>query len=103
ALAQSLDVMARQHDLDAVVDVEPFRVMVELFGLQRDARHEGEGLAEIRKMEGLADGVAVLDLGPAVQFLKGETPRFAAQLSRHDHLLRIETSAAWRRRNRALS
>src|SRR3546814_7710764 len=43
ALAEAAGIMRGQRDLDAVVDIEPFRVMVELLGHQGDLAHEAEG------------------------------------------------------------
>jgi hypothetical protein len=37
-VADALDVVGRQDDLDPVVDVEDLRMVIHLFGDQRDAR-----------------------------------------------------------------
>src|SRR5437868_4888445 len=51
--------MRRQRDVDAIVDVRPFGVMVRLLGQQRYARHEGEGLREGAEPEVARNGEAV--------------------------------------------
>jgi hypothetical protein len=48
-----------------LVDVVPLRVVVQLFGMERHARHEAEGLHEVGEGEGLADRVAALRHLPA--------------------------------------
>ncbi|MNT86153.1 hypothetical protein D3C72_2264070 [compost metagenome] len=60
--------MRGQGDVDPVVDVEPFRVVVGLFGLDGHARHKAEGGVEVVEGKALEDRVAVLDRGPAGQF-----------------------------------
>ena len=40
-------VMGGQNHLDLVIDIEPLRVVVELFGGQGHARHPAEGRVEI--------------------------------------------------------
>src|SRR3954451_24046609 len=45
-------IMRVQLHLDGLVDIRPVGVMIELFGGQRRARHEAEGLAEILEDEG---------------------------------------------------
>src|SRR5260370_33806151 len=62
--------MRRQDDLDAVAAIEPFGMMIHLFGQERHLVHEAPGLGEGAEMKDLADGIAVLDLGPAMQFPK---------------------------------
>src|ERR1700676_5181628 len=66
-LGQAAGIMGRQRHLDGLVDIEPFRMMVELFGDERGARHEAESLIEIGKDEFLGDGVAPSDLAPALE------------------------------------
>src|SRR5690606_3349548 len=52
---------------DPVIDIEPFRMVVLLFGLERDPRHEPPGLAETAEFEAAGDGVATVDRLPARQ------------------------------------
>lgn len=42
-LAQTLTVMRRQRDIDAVIHVEPFRMMIHLVRVQRHACHAKRG------------------------------------------------------------
>ena len=83
ALRQSAGIMGGEDDLDAVVDVEPFGMMVHLLGDQRHLAHEAPGLDEGAEVIGLADGVAVLDLGPAMELLDRGFARRARQTLDH--------------------
>ena len=56
-LRDAAGVMRCEDDLDLVVDVGPFGVVVHLFGLQGDAGHEAEGGVEVSEFVGLGDGV----------------------------------------------
>jgi len=51
--------MRAHDDLDAVVDVEPFGVVIELLGQQGDAGHEGEGQETTGWRDGAATSTAV--------------------------------------------
>ena len=42
-------------------------MMVRLFGRQGRLGHKGKSLFEITKLERLADGIAAIDFGPAIQ------------------------------------
>src|SRR5712692_1692608 len=75
ALGHPTGIMRRKSDLHLVVDIEPFRMVVELFGDERRACHEAEGLVEILEREFSADGVATIDLDPALELGEG---RFAS-------------------------
>ncbi len=59
--------MGGERDIDAIVDIEPFGVMVELFGMERCARHETEGGVEILELEAFGNRLASVDLLPAIQ------------------------------------
>src|SRR5262245_12928074 len=59
--------MRRKRDLDRLVDVEPLRVMIHLFGHERRARHETERLIEILEDELANDRIAAIDLAPVGQ------------------------------------
>ena len=79
-------VMGRQHHLHRLVDVAPFRVMVALFGDQRGAGHEAEGLVEILEGEGALDRLAARRLRPARKFRQCRFPCLRRQPFRHDRL-----------------
>lgn len=61
--------MGDQVDGDFVVDVEPFGVVVHLFGDERSAGHEAEGLREVVELERAVE-FAARD-GPAGQVGEG--------------------------------
>ena len=46
-LRQSFSIMGRESNLDTVIDVEPFRMVIELFGEKGASRHETESGVEI--------------------------------------------------------
>gem|GEM_PF-5302302 len=74
-------VVGRQQDFDAIVHVEPFGMVAHGFRLHRDARHEGEGGAEVVEQHGLDDGVApVLARLPS---LKPGASRLGADIAVH--------------------
>ena len=83
ALGQAAGIVGRQHDLDGLVDIEPFGMVIELFRHQRGPRHEAEGLVEIRKDEFFADGVAVLGFAPALEPRQRLLPGFAREFLTH--------------------
>src|SRR5215472_1038176 len=76
-----------QRHLDRLVDVEPFGVMVQLLGDKRGARHEAEGLVEIREYEGLGDGVAAFHLAPAGELCECGLAGIRAELLSHAPIL----------------
>ena len=57
--------MGGQQDVDAVVDVEPLGMVIELFRRQGDAGHPAKRRVEIGEAEGLDDGVAPVRRAPA--------------------------------------
>jgi hypothetical protein len=83
ALADTLDIVGRQHDFDPVVDIEQLGVVIHLLGQQRDSRYEAPGLREIAEMIALADRIAVCDLDPAMESVKCRVPCCADQLLDH--------------------
>src|SRR5262249_43243134 len=94
-LGQAAGIMRRERYRDGLVDIEPFRMMVELLGDERCPGHEPERLVEVAKHEGLGDGVAVLDLTPAGKLgerrLAGISRQFLSHRSHsslclHNHL-----------------
>src|SRR5262245_37678014 len=82
-LGQAASVVGRKRHCNSLVDVEPFRMMVELLGHQRGARHEAERLVEVAEHERLADGVTVLDLAPATKPCERGLAGIACQFLRH--------------------
>src|SRR3984885_3558283 len=78
-LGQAAGIMGRERDLYILVDVEPFRMMVELFCDQRSAGHEPESLIEIGKNEFLADRIAALDFAPALKACERAFAGFAGK------------------------
>src|SRR5690242_7989154 len=84
ALGKTARVVRRQDHLDAVVDVEPLGMMVHLLGDECHATHEAPGLAEGAEVIDLADGVAILHLGPAVKLAQRRFPRRARESLDHD-------------------
>lgn len=56
--------MGAQGDVDLVVHVEPFRMVVQLLSLQGHSCHEPESPVEVFEVELLEDGVAALQLIP---------------------------------------
>src|SRR5690242_16112867 len=94
-LGQSARIVGRERHRHGLVDIEPFRMVVELLGDERSPCHEPERLVEIAKPEGPGDGVAVLDLAPAgkpgERRLAGISGQFLGHRSHsslvwHDHL-----------------
>src|SRR5262245_37844718 len=63
-VAEPTSVMGRQHDLDIVVDVGPFRMVVGLLGGECDAAHEAPGLVEVGELQAALDGVAARNFLP---------------------------------------
>src|SRR6185436_6402287 len=70
ALTEAVAVVRGQQDVDAVIDVEPFRMVVGLLRHQCDAVHEAPGLVESLELEGALDGVASFHRLPARQLLQ---------------------------------
>jgi hypothetical protein len=58
-LRQAVHIMRRQCDFDAVVHIEPLGMVIPLFGLNSDLRHEGESLREVDKNKFTGDGIAL--------------------------------------------
>jgi len=57
AIAETIDIMRWESDIDFVVDVEPFRVVVHTVGLQRHSSHETKRFVEVFEEELLFDGI----------------------------------------------
>src|SRR5579872_467144 len=90
-------VMGRQCHLDGFVNVEPFGVMIHLFGNQRRPGHEAEGGVEIGENEFFADGIAILRLAPAFQPAERRLTCLAGKLAAHSRLHRCPGRLAPRR------
>src|SRR5204863_5231378 len=82
-VGEAAGIVGRQRHLDGLVDIEPFGMVVELFGDQRGARHEAEGFVEVPEYEFLGDGVAALELAPAGKLGERTGADFAGQFLRH--------------------
>lgn len=81
--------MGAQGDMDLVVHVKPFGVVVQFLGLQGHSCHEAKSPIEIFEMELLEDGVSAFQLIPPhspqvwqqlVPLLGTQPVRFAGQL-----------------------
>ena len=64
--------MCGQQDIDPVVHVEPFRMVVGLFGQDGDARHETEGFGKIRKTQTAPDAQGFGIIAPVRQLAQGQ-------------------------------
>jgi peroxiredoxin len=63
--AQAVAIMGGQGDVDNVVDVLPFGMVVRLLGQKRGAGHEAPGFGKVAELPDLADGVLAGHGGPA--------------------------------------
>lgn len=66
--------MGAQRDMDLVVHVKPFGMVIQLFSLQGDSGHEAKGPVEIFKVELLEDGIS------AFHFIPPHSPQVWQQL-----------------------
>ena len=64
---KTLHVVGAEGDADAVVDVEPLRVVIHLVCLEGDSSHETKGLVEVGEDKVLLHGVAALHLAPSCE------------------------------------
>src|SRR3546814_14478008 len=58
AIGQAVSVMRGEQNIDTVVDVEPFRMMVRLFRQQRNLGHEPESTVKIIEAEAARDRIS---------------------------------------------
>src|SRR5579883_3620390 len=79
ALGETAGIMRREDNLDAVVDVEPFGMVIHLLRHERHLAHEAPGLAEGAEVIDLADRIAVIHLSPTAQLLDGGAARRSDQ------------------------
>lgn len=56
--------MGAQGDVDLVVHVKPFRVVVQFLSLQGHSRHEAKSPIEVFEMKLLEDGIPAFQLVP---------------------------------------
>lgn len=61
---QACTLMGAQGDVDLVVHVKPFRMVVQLLSLQGHPCHEAKGPVEVFEMELLEDGISAFHLVP---------------------------------------
>src|SRR5262249_32335722 len=76
-------IVGGKRHLDLVIDVEPFRMVIELLRDQRRARHEAERFVEIFEREFFDAGVATFDFAPAVKLGERALARAAGQFLCH--------------------
>lgn len=60
-------VVRREADIDAVVDVEPFRVVIEHLGVQRAPAHKAPGRVKVGKHEAALEAIDAALENRAVQ------------------------------------
>jgi len=73
---EAATVVGGQGHLNAVVNVKPLRVMIELLGAESHSGHEPESLIEPPKLEFSADGISFGLPGPVRKLLSGFFPLF---------------------------
>lgn len=86
--------MGGEADIDAVIYVRPFRVVVRPLGEQSNAAHEAERLHEITELEATADAAAIVGKSPVWQLSKRGSALLIGQSgdAGHDDLLCDGTS-----------
>src|SRR5882757_5814960 len=75
--------MGRKRDLDLVVDVGPFGMVVGLLGRQRHLGHEPPGLGEVRELEAALDRIAARNFLPFLQAAECVAARLAGEFAGH--------------------
>jgi len=75
AFGHAIGIVRGQPDIDAVVYVGPFGVMVGGIGRDRDLRHEADGFGAARETEPTVQRIAGIIEGPAVQAGKRRVAR----------------------------
>src|SRR3546814_17854425 len=74
-VGETVAIVRRQGNVDAVVDVEPFREMVQILRRNGDPRHEAPGLAERFELVSLLKVVASFFSEPAGQLFRQAASR----------------------------
>src|SRR3546814_6716382 len=82
--------MLGEQNIDTVVDVEPFRMMVRLFRQQRNLGHEPESTVKIIEAEAARDRISLRIIDPAGQIGESFLPFLFGQLRNHGN------SPVWR-------
>src|SRR3546814_3036709 len=75
--------MRGEQNIDTVVDVEPFRMMVRLFRQQRNLGHEPESTVKIIEAEAARDRISLRIIDPAGQIGESFLPFLFGQLRNH--------------------
>src|ERR1700733_684931 len=83
AFGQTAGIVRGQGHLDGLVDVEPFRMVIHLFGDERGPRHKAEGGIEVGEYEFLGDGVAAGHLAPPLEAGRGGLAGVAGEFLAH--------------------
>src|SRR3546814_628483 len=83
AIGQAVSVMRGEQNIDTVVDVEPFRMMVRLFCQQRNLGHEPESTVKIIEAEAARDRISLRIIDPAGQIGESFLPFLFGQLRNH--------------------
>src|ERR1700733_273348 len=89
-LGQAPGVVRRQGHFDGLVDVKPFRMVIELFRNERRARHEAEGLIEIGEHEFFRNRVATRYFAPSFEPAECALARVAGEFWAHVKLRKNE-------------
>ena len=79
AFGQPAGLVRRQHDLNRVPHVPPFRVMVHRFRRQGDAGHESPRILEVPEFQRAADRISAFDHRPAAKPFEGRLTLGVAQ------------------------
>ena len=67
AVSDSAGIVARQAEIDAVPHAREFGMVIDLFGMQRDATEKAKGLAEILELEAPHQRLAAVLDRPSVR------------------------------------
>ncbi len=79
AIGHAVDIVGCEDYFHPIIDIEPLGMVIHLFRDEGHLGHEGPGLAKGAEVKRLADGVAILDLGPAAELLDGGGPLHAVK------------------------
>src|SRR3546814_13627515 len=84
AIGQAVSVMRGEQNIDTVVDVEPFRMMVRLFRQQPNLCHEPESTVQIIESEAARDRISLRIIDPDAQLTATFLPSISCPLSHTD-------------------